>query len=1236
MKKIILLLSFGLCASFAFSQAPPQGINYQAVARNSSGSPLISASLDVQFTVWDAPSGGSVLFTETHAGIATNVYGLFTTVIGSVNTAAFSSINWAAGPRYLEVSVDDGTGMVSMGRLQMQSVPYALYAANAGGGLTGATGATGAPSTVAGPTGATGSPGLAGPTGAPSTVPGPMGATGDTGATGTPGATGATGAGITSIIDNGNGTLDIVYASGTITTGILYGPTGAPGATGATGNNGIDGATGATGTNGTDGVTGSTGIAGATGATGNNGIDGVTGATGATGLAGDTGATGMTGPTGDRYATSTTGTYSITGGGSIGPFTVGTGLAYSPGQTVIFAFDASNLMVGTVTAYNPATGAMTITVNSSTGGGSHAGTWAVNLNGAPGPAGPTGPTGAPGGPGIAGATGTTGLSVLSGPGNPAAGIGVNGEFYINTTTNTLFGPKTAGSWGAGTSLVGPAGSPGTAGTPGSAGPAGPTGPTGAANIAGSVNQLVKFTGASTGGNSIVFDNGTNVGVGTTTPGFKLDVSGTGRFAGTLGVGAYTLPSVDGAANQVLKTNGAGILTWSPDVTGTGTVTSVGALSPLTSTGGTNPVISIPQANGGANGYLSSADWNLFNSKIGGSGSTNTVPFWTSTSTLGTSAIKADASNVAIGTTISTNYIFQVSQSTAFPAVFAQNSGNGGAGVWGYSSNATGGEGVKGVSVGAGRGVFGTNSGTGYAGFFDNTGSGYAAAFMGGNVGIGITSPVSRLHVYQNATVSTNMSYFEYQTSSNAISGVPNTAIYSNVTNAGSVNAYSIYSNASGNAAGGIISVEAAATSTGSGDARGVDASASANSGSGAAVGIFASAFGGSTGQKWAGYFDQGDLFIQNRVRIGGSSNPPFNYPVELNAANYGYMQMDGTATMGTFIGNGGVYGGSIGTVSNHPFFIFTASGGAKLTVMPSGNVGVGTTAPASLFSVGSANGFQVNGTANAALNGTPSANYHLYASNDATQFGPDKAAIYALRQGVGTAASGGTGWGSTGVDAAIKTFNVWGNNFSASSYAAGYVDYASSTVTMAYNSSNNNFTAAQYKDAASTVWGLFVQGNVNVIGSVAKGSGTFKIDHPLDPGNKYLYHSFVESPDMMNVYNGNITTDAGGIAVVELPDYFESLNKDFRYQLTVIGDFAQAIVYEKVSGNKFVIKTDKPGIEVSWQVTGIRKDPYAEQNRVVPEVEKAPSEKGKYLYPKAYGMPESMGIYYTAPTQGNR
>ena len=100
---------------------------------------------------------------------------------------------------------------------------------------------------------------------------------------------------------------------------------------------------------------------------------------------------------------------------------------------------------------------------------------------------------------------------------------------------------------------------------------------------------------------------------------------------------------------------------------------------------------------------------------------------------------------------------------------------------------------------------------------------------------------------------------------------------------------------------------------------------------------------------------------------------------------------------------------------------------------------------------------------------------------------------------------------------------------------------------------------------------------------------------------------------MINIYSGNITTDAHGIAQVSLPAYFEALNIDFRYQLTVIGVFAQAIVSKKIKENTFEIKTSTPHTEVSWQVTGTRKDEWALQTPVKVEEEKPLAEKGKLL-----------------------
>ncbi|GAA2231332.1 hypothetical protein N1031_07640 [Herbiconiux moechotypicola] len=141
-------------------------------------------------------------------------------------------------------------------------------------------------------------------------------------------------------------------------------------------------------------------------------------------------------------------------------------------------------------------------------------------------------------------------------------------------------------------------------------------------------------------------------------------------------------------------------------------------------------------------------------------------------------------------------------------------------------------------------------------------------------------------------------------------------------------------------------------------------------------------------------------------------------------------------------------------------------------------------------------------------------------------------------------------------------------------------------------------------------YAVYANGRMHVQGTLSKSAGSFRIDHPQDPQNKWLSHSFVESPDMMNVYNGNVTTDAKGKATVTLPGYFEALNRDFRYQLTVLGQFAQAMISKKIAKNSFEIATDKPGVEVSWQVTGIRQDSYATANPIVVEQDKTAAEKG--------------------------
>ncbi|MFQ5608154.1 MAG: hypothetical protein ACE5GA_09425, partial [Candidatus Zixiibacteriota bacterium] len=164
---------------------------------------------------------------------------------------------------------------------------------------------------------------------------------------------------------------------------------------------------------------------------------------------------------------------------------------------------------------------------------------------------------------------------------------------------------------------------------------------------------------------------------------------------------------------------------------------------------------------------------------------------------------------------------------------------------------------------------------------------------------------------------------------------------------------------------------------------------------------------------------------------------------------------------------------------------------------------------------------------------------------------------------------------------------------------------------------------------ALTNYAGYFFGNAHVTNTLTKGAGAFKIDHPLDPANRYLQHSFVESPDMKNVYDGNVTIDANGEAAVTLPDYFEALNRDFRYQLTAVGAPGPNLhVARKISGNSFRIAGGEPGMEVCWQVTGTRQDAYANAHRIQVEVGKPAGEKGLYMHPVEHSQSETLQLHY--------
>ncbi|MEV4423295.1 hypothetical protein AB0L40_25460 [Patulibacter sp. NPDC049589] len=147
---------------------------------------------------------------------------------------------------------------------------------------------------------------------------------------------------------------------------------------------------------------------------------------------------------------------------------------------------------------------------------------------------------------------------------------------------------------------------------------------------------------------------------------------------------------------------------------------------------------------------------------------------------------------------------------------------------------------------------------------------------------------------------------------------------------------------------------------------------------------------------------------------------------------------------------------------------------------------------------------------------------------------------------------------------------------------------------------------------------VVINGNLTVTGT----KSGFQIDDPRAPTERTLTHTPVETDALTVVYTGNVTTGDDGRATVELPDYATALAGQWRYQLTPIGKFGQAIVQDEVDGDgKFVVRTEHGATKVSWSVTGVRKDPQAQKHAIAPVRTKSATDQGTYLDPSLYGAP---------------
>ena len=518
-----LLFSVFLLIGFKVAAQAPEGINYQAVIRTTAGNLVTNSTVAIRIQIKQNSASGTVVYAERQS-VATSNFGLVNMVIGqgTVLSGTFANINWSTGNYWVSLGVDfaNGTNYVDYGSQRLMSAPYALYAKTAGVQLNQWRYGTTVPAAA-------------------------LGAMGD--------------------FYLNTQTGDVYYKTNSTTwtlTGNIKGPQGNAGATGATGPAGATGATGPQGPMGATGATGATGLTGPAGATGATGPQGPAGPTGAAGPQGSTGINGTAvlngsvapsnalGVNGDFYINTTTN--ELFGPKANGTWPGGVSLVGPPGPAGgpagpqgVAGTNGNSVLNGTVNP-NVATGVdgdfYINTLTNEIFGPKSAGVWPqgvslVGPSGLPGAPGPQGPAGAAGPQGVSGANGT---SVLNGNVNPVGAIGMDGDFYINTATNELFGPKANGAWPQGISLVGPSGAnglPGPAGPTGPQGPQGPTGPAGGGmtvNCGTAFNSNYTIRGDGSGTyectNALVVTSTGKVGIGNTSPSSSFDLNiGSGGF-----------------------------------------------------------------------------------------------------------------------------------------------------------------------------------------------------------------------------------------------------------------------------------------------------------------------------------------------------------------------------------------------------------------------------------------------------------------------------------------------------------------------------------------------------------------------------------------------------------------------------------------------------------------------------------------------------------------------------------
>jgi hypothetical protein len=685
MKKLsFLLITLMAMVNFAIAQVP-QGINYQTVVRNTNGNPVTNQAVAFRISVLEDNALGNAVYTEEHR-FATNALGLVNFVIGKGNPVAgdFETINWGSTTFFIKVETDitGGSNYVETGTQQLMSVPYSLYSKSSSFAdsvdidaqlQNSSTLNTTILSVVASNPTITDNQTLT--------------LTNDTlfiergNYVLLPNIVATVIQNLDSILLQSNNLDSIIVAqtilnidsilsqsssldsiiisntiqnidsilsfsntldsiiintvsSSTYSIDTAYVQNDSLFIVNGNGNiinaGNVRGPQGATGTQGQQGVQGVQGPAGATGATGATGAQGATGATGAQGPQGAQGVAGTNGTNGVDGKTILNGTSNPSPAlGTTGDFYINT---------------SSNTLFGPKTVSGWGSGTSLVGPQGPTG-----------ATGATGPQGATGATGAQGSQGVAGTNGTNGAdgkTILNGTSNPSTSLGTIGDFYINTSSNTLFGPKTVSGWGSGTSLVGPQGSTGAQGLIGATGPQGSTGPQGATGATGATGHQgpqgvagTNGTNGADGKNTLAKTTTEVAGANCTTGGVKIEYGLDANSNGNLDAGEINATLTKYVCNGAVGAIGA-----------TGATGATGPQGPAGATGAqgfTNPIAANIIALDTARWNAAGNDW-----KVNGNAGTNPITNFIGTSdnqdlvirTNNTEKVRIKSSgNVGIGT-----------------------------------------------------------------------------------------------------------------------------------------------------------------------------------------------------------------------------------------------------------------------------------------------------------------------------------------------------------------------------------------------------------------------------------------------------------------------------------------------------------------------------------------------------------------------------------------------------------